>query len=104
MMFELAAFVVWMQRSGQLPAETPVVLSQVAFRVLIPCFLMTKVHHHLFFRFEHPTSQSAPCQINLLEHDKRNICLLVIVNSKQENVRMNINLAKECHNAYGRWL
>ncbi|XP_024400516.1 uncharacterized protein [Physcomitrium patens] len=31
------------QRSGQLPAETPVVLSQVAFRVLIPCFLMTKV-------------------------------------------------------------
>lgn len=39
----MAAFVVWMQRSGQLPPETPVVLSQVAFRVLIPCFLMTKV-------------------------------------------------------------
>jgi predicted permease len=40
----MAAFVVWMQRTGQLPADTPVVLSQVAFRVLIPCFLMSKVH------------------------------------------------------------
>ncbi|XP_024400515.1 uncharacterized protein [Physcomitrium patens] len=42
-LISLCLFVVWMQRSGQLPAETPVVLSQVAFRVLIPCFLMTKV-------------------------------------------------------------
>ncbi|CAM6040083.1 unnamed protein product [Sphagnum compactum] len=39
----LCTFVVWMQRTGQLPADTPVVLSQVAFRVLIPCFLMSKV-------------------------------------------------------------
>jgi predicted permease len=39
----MAAFVVWMQRTGQLPADTPVVLSQVAFRVFIPCFLMSKV-------------------------------------------------------------
>ena len=52
----MAAFVVWMQRSGQLPPETPVVLSQVAFRVLIPCFLMTKVctpfQHYLLYIFD----------------------------------------------------
>ncbi|KAG0568183.1 hypothetical protein KC19_6G000700 [Ceratodon purpureus] len=52
-LISLCSFVVWMQRSGQLSAETPVVLSQVAFRVLIPCFLMTKVAVTLA---SHPTA------------------------------------------------
>eukprot|EP00850_Spirogloea_muscicola_P014387 SM000103S09479 [mRNA] locus=s103:177162:180399:- [translate_table: standard] len=38
-----AAIVVWLQKTGKLPAATPSVLSQVAFQLLIPCFLMSKV-------------------------------------------------------------
>ncbi|XP_024520322.1 uncharacterized protein LOC9659155 isoform X1 [Selaginella moellendorffii] len=41
--FSACALITWLQRSEFLPAETPVVLSQVAFRVLIPCYLMSKV-------------------------------------------------------------
>ncbi|CAI5463984.1 unnamed protein product [Closterium sp. Yama58-4] len=42
-LFGICAFVVCLQKSGILPKSTPSVLSQVSFRVLIPCFLMTKV-------------------------------------------------------------
>ncbi|KAL3683882.1 hypothetical protein R1sor_001904 [Riccia sorocarpa] len=42
-LLSLCSLVVWLQRSGNLPAETPVILSQVAFRLFIPCFLMSKV-------------------------------------------------------------
>eukprot|EP00850_Spirogloea_muscicola_P009187 SM000051S17547 [mRNA] locus=s51:194770:197972:+ [translate_table: standard] len=42
-LFSLCAIVVWLQKTGKLPAATPSVLSQVAFQLLIPCFLMSKV-------------------------------------------------------------
>ncbi|CAI5498886.1 unnamed protein product [Closterium sp. Naga37s-1] len=42
-LFGICAFVVCLQKSGILPKSTPSVLSQVSFRVLIPCFLMSKV-------------------------------------------------------------
>ncbi|KAL2635999.1 hypothetical protein R1flu_007478 [Riccia fluitans] len=42
-LLSLCSLVVWLQRSESLPAETPVILSQVAFRLFIPCFLMSKV-------------------------------------------------------------
>ncbi|CAM6100938.1 unnamed protein product [Calypogeia fissa] len=42
-LLSLCSLVVWLQRSGQLPADTPVILSQVAFKLFIPCFLLSKV-------------------------------------------------------------
>ncbi|GAQ83988.1 hypothetical protein KFL_001720010 [Klebsormidium nitens] len=50
-LFTVCALVVWMQKSGRLPESTPAVLSQVAFRLLIPCFLMSKVAVTLYSDF-----------------------------------------------------
>ncbi|KAH9299577.1 hypothetical protein KI387_031259, partial [Taxus chinensis] len=43
-------FVSWLQKTGQLPADTATVLSQVAFRLTIPCFLMSKVSRAIAFQ------------------------------------------------------
>ncbi|GJP36574.1 hypothetical protein CLOM_g21065 [Closterium sp. NIES-68] len=39
----VCAFIVWLMKANLLPKSTPAVLSQVAFRLMIPAFLMTKV-------------------------------------------------------------
>lgn len=46
----ICIFVAWLQKSGQLPAETSTVLSQVAFRLTIPCFLMSTVSKTIAFQ------------------------------------------------------
>lgn len=46
----ICSFVAWLQKSGQLPAETSTVLSQIAFRLTIPCFLMSTVSKAIAFQ------------------------------------------------------
>ncbi|GLJ46822.1 hypothetical protein SUGI_0987700 [Cryptomeria japonica] len=48
----ICIFVAWLQKTGQLPADTPRVLSQVSFRLIIPCFLMSKVSRTLAFQHQ----------------------------------------------------
>lgn len=50
----ICIFVAWLQKSGQLPAESSTVLSQVAFRLTIPCFLMSTVSKTMAF---HPLGE-----------------------------------------------
>ena len=38
----IGAFAVWLMQRGRLPADTPSVLSKVAFNICIPCMLLTK--------------------------------------------------------------